>query len=195
MRTCDLCQKEIVGRQKSARFCSGKCGSLYHYYKSGKNWRLKNKPKKEYLECKICKTVLDGKKKLFCSKECKSKYHSNSSYKAQQARGLRRKLELIRIKGGKCSSDSCPVPGGYARNAAALVFHHRDESQKAMSLDLRHLSNRSWDLILNEASKCDLLCQICHHELHHPQLKIKKPRWANIEAIGPPGLEPGTVRL
>lgn len=180
MRKCDLCQKEIIGRQKSARFCSGKCRSLHHYYKSGKDWRLKNRPKKEYLECKVCKIVLNGKKKLFCSTACKSKYHSNSSYKAQQNRGLRRKLELISIKGGKCTSTSCPVPGGYSRNAAALVFHHRDESQKSMSLDLRHLSNRSWVAILEEASKCDLLCHICHSELHHPQMEITDGKTASM---------------
>jgi len=59
---------------------------------------------------------------------------------------------------------------GYAKNLAALEFHHRDESAKLFQLDLRSLSNRSWNRIEAEVQKCDLVCSNCHKEIHYPDL-------------------------
>ena len=88
----------------------------------------------------------------------------NQSYDAQQARGLRRKIRLIRDLGHRCKR--C----GYERNLAALEFHHSDPAAKLFSLDLRSLSNRSWQAIAREALKCELLCSNCHKETHNPHL-------------------------
>jgi len=68
---------------------------------------------------------------------------------------------LIELLGGKCSS--C----GYKKNFAALEFHHKIAGTKAFELDLRSLSNRTWEKVLDEVSKCILLCANCHAELHH----------------------------
>ena len=58
---------------------------------------------------------------------------------------------------------------GYDRNLAALEFHHRDSRTKQFQLDLRSLSNRSWQVIAAEAAKCVLVCSNCHKEIHNPQ--------------------------
>ena len=63
---------------------------------------------------------------------------------------------------------------GYNKNTAALCFHHKDPTQKEMMLDLRSLSNNKLDKILAEAAKCQLLCNNCHAELHHPELSKKQ---------------------
>lgn len=123
------------------------------------------------MKCKVCNKDLIGRQRLFCSKKCKSLLSNNKhqNYIAQQKRGLDRKKELVRIMGGKCKC--C----GYSKNYAALTFHHRDPSQKETPLDLRQLSNRSWEQIVEESKKCDLMCFNCHMALHHPELETGGP--------------------
>ena len=73
--------------------------------------------------------------------------------------GRNRKKELVRRKGGKCQK--C----GYDRCSRAMTFHHRDPKLKAMSLTTREMSMRNWQLLQDEADKCDLLCFNCHMEV------------------------------
>jgi predicted HNH restriction endonuclease len=101
---------------------------------------------------------------MFCSLKCKNRHHQ--SYTAQKSRGLARKLKLIRAAGGRCSV--C----GYDRNLAALVFHHTDSEEKDFKLDMRALSNRTMESVLEELDKCILVCQNCHAELHNPHLDL-----------------------
>ena len=85
-----------------------------------------------------------------------------NDYAKQKERALSRKLELIRLKGGKC--EIC----GYDKNIAALEFHHLDPNVKSFQLDSRHLSNTTRDKIIEELDKCILVCANCHRELHNP---------------------------
>jgi 5-methylcytosine-specific restriction endonuclease McrA len=71
----------------------------------------------------------------------------------------RRMAEIIAMKGGKCQE--C----GYSRCTAALEFHHRVPADKLMTLNLTDMT-KSWDRILVEVEKCDLLCANCHREHH-----------------------------
>jgi hypothetical protein len=173
-RLCLLCQKPIVGRQKSAKFCSDRCSSRYGYYTYGKDWRKRKREARPDRFCEECGTKLSGKQKMYCSRKCKSKAHYTSNYERLKERGLRRKLLLIDYKGGRCQADSCPVAGGYQRNISALTFHHRDESKKNFSLDARNLGGRQWATIVDEVEKCDLLCAICHMECHYPEHEVDK---------------------
>ena len=115
--------------------------------------------------CIVCSVKLHGRQSRFCSLTCKNK--SFQSYDAQKRRGIARKLELIKSRGGKCTI--C----GYHKNLAALTFHHKDES-KLFKLDMRSLSNRTLERVLTEVSKCTLVCQNCHAELHNKHLDLAK---------------------
>ena len=119
-------------------------------------------------DCIICGKALKGRQTKFCSRLCKNKHtnYHHQSYLAQQRRGLERKLELVKIKGGCC--ERC----GYSKNLAALEFHHLDPVEKEMQLDMRALSNRNWDIVLAEAEKCILLCSNCHAEEHNPDANL-----------------------
>lgn len=88
-----------------------------------------------------------------------SKYDSKY-YLRQTQRGWLRKQSLIEMKGGGC--EKC----GYNRCARCLSFHHRDPKSKKFNLDLRQIGNKSWEVILKEFQKCDLLCMNCHGEHH-----------------------------
>ena len=91
-----------------------------------------------------------------------------NDYKKQQERAWSRKLELVLMKGGKCSN--C----GYNKNLAALEFHHVEPDKKSFQLDARHLSNTSMNKIINEVEKCVLLCSNCHRELHHEEQTLNE---------------------
>ena len=49
-----------------------------------------------------------------------------------------------------------PVPSAYD-------FHHRDPSQKELSISGKTIS---LEILIKEVDKCDLLCRNCHAELH-----------------------------
>lgn len=115
--------------------------------------------------CTICKKQLSGRQTKFCSIGCKNISHQ--SYERQYARGVERKLILIKMFGGGCGS--C----GYKKNLAALHFHHIEADQKEHKLDMRQLSNRTWQAVLDEVAKCILLCANCHMEEHYPNLDIE----------------------
>src|SRR6478609_5519441 len=116
--------------------------------------------------CTICNLEFEAinPRKKFCSPKCRNRdtNRRHQNYECQQSRGEKRKIELITIRGGKC--ENC----GYCKNYSALQFHHTNPSDKDHQLDLRSLSNRSMEAIMEEFSKCILLCANCHAEHHHP---------------------------
>lgn len=92
------------------------------------------------------------------------KIHCRETYGYQKRRGIKRKSELISSMGGCCQS--C----GYKKNLGALQFHHINPEEKEFVLDVRNLTNRKWDRILEESKKCQILCANCHAEKHYPHL-------------------------
>lgn len=118
------------------------------------------------MKCESCGKELIGRQTKFCSRVChnRSTNKKHNEYQAQQARGQQRKKELVELLGGQCSLCA------YKSNSAALVFHHVKD--KSFGLDLRKLSNASWDKILQEAQKCILLCANCHAEIHYPDCTL-----------------------
>ena len=86
------------------------------------------------------------------------------TYKYQKKRGLERKSKLVKLLGGCCKT--C----GYNKNLGVLQFHHRDPKDKVSQLDVRTITNSTWDFCVEEASKCDILCANCHGEHHYTNL-------------------------
>lgn len=124
-------------------------------------------------ECVICSKPLYGQQQKYCSNTCKQKDHYNkvknqtNTYYSQTIRGLKRKIYFINYLGGKC--ENC----GYDKNISAFHFHHKDPKLKEFQLDMRQMSNKSFDDLEKEINKCSLLCSNCHMELHNPELNIE----------------------
>lgn len=76
------------------------------------------------------------------------------------------KEKAVQYKGGMC--ELC----GYSKSIVALVFHHVNPILKDYELSGAWLC-KSWDKLVVELDKCQLLCFNCHHELHY---KIDKKR-------------------
>ncbi len=93
------------------------------------------------------------------------------TYKYQKKRGFKRKSEIVNLFGGCCKN--C----GYDKNLAVLQFHHRNPEEKIVNIDVRVLTNRTWEFCVEEAKKCDILCANCHAEHHYPDLN----NWAGRE--------------
>jgi predicted nucleic acid-binding Zn ribbon protein len=122
--------------------------------------------KQEVVECSVCSKPIDGKRRKYCSTECR--LEATFGYPTQQKRAIARKLKLIEMGGGACAN--C----GYNKNITAFHFHHLEPSTKLFRLDAQAIGNRSWQAILDEFAKCILLCGNCHAELHNPELIYEK---------------------
>ena len=87
-------------------------------------------------------------------------------------RRLARKVALMDAMGGKC------IKCGFDQ-VGALQFHHRDPQEKRFAicdaLNSGYKMKYSWEEILKEVEKCDLICANCHH-LEHSQ-------WSEEETI------------
>lgn len=66
-------------------------------------------------------------------------------------------MELVAAYGGRC------VDCGYSTCPEALQFHHRDPSTKDFGLGA---FSGSLARLIEEATKCDLLCANCHRSRH-----------------------------
>lgn len=66
------------------------------------------------------------------------------------------KSRIVSHKGGRCAS--C----GWIGSPEGFDLHHLRDKQFQIS----HKSNSSWDKIVTELDKCELLCTICHRVKH-----------------------------
>jgi hypothetical protein len=116
--------------------------------------------------CEVCQTLLTGNQRNYCSVKCRMKTTNfkHQVYTCQQARGLERKKQLIKIAGGQC----CDC--GYKKNISALEFHHLNPKEKSFGIDLRKCSCAKWESLVEEVKKCVLICANCHRERHNPDL-------------------------
>ena len=77
-------------------------------------------------------------------------------------RRYRTKLAAIKLLGGMCQR--C----GWKGDQAALQFHHKDPNEKDFILG--GVANKSWESIIGEVKKCELLCANCHSIEHSSKL-------------------------
>lgn len=90
-------------------------------------------------------------------KRCRSIYN----IKFRKDRTRKRKIELIKYKGGKC--EIC----NYDKCNAALEFHHIEDKKFSIGLTISRLSEEDYqNIIFGEIDKCLLLCANCHREIH-----------------------------
>jgi hypothetical protein len=127
--------------------------------------------------CSKCEVPKDNKS--FCKdrqnkdglqsvcKECKSiqikKYYTLHPEKRQRKQKLFRhktRKMLLESAGGKCTL--C----GYNKSMSALDFHHREPEQKSFGISVGLKAGYSYQKLLEESKKCNLVCSNCHHEIH-----------------------------
>ena len=88
-----------------------------------------------------------------------NKNQSNQTIKSKKVRRM-----LIDLKGG-----SCKICNLQSNINDVYAFHHIDPTTKVFNIDARVCNGYKYERLLEEVSKCDLLCHNCHSELHNPE--------------------------
>lgn len=81
--------------------------------------------------------------------------------------GVKIRERLVSMFGGKC------VKCGYDKCIRNMHFHHRDPSTKLFELSSTSVRTNNFDVLVEEAKKCDLLCSNCHGEEEDKVAKSK----------------------
>lgn len=134
------------------------------------------------IECACgCGTIIKskdmyGRNKSFVSGHNNRKYDNPTQYKrewnhrnrekrqvAKTIYGRKRKEKLIQYAGNKCQK--CGIEFNQ-ENSAIFDFHHKNPKEKLFALSTANLTRYSWDKVLIELAKCDLLCSNCHRLEH-----------------------------
>lgn len=121
-------------------------------------------------------------------KECQKKYFSEyySKNKDKHIERVKKvsnnKKKYIAEQKLKSGCSIC----GYNKHPAALHFHHKDRNTK--NFGIANHFNKSIDSLIDEISKCEILCANCHAEKHAKCLyltteKIPKISKNNIDNI------------
>lgn len=100
-------------------------------------------------------------------------------YQKKMERYRRLKSKIIKLKGNVCSKCGIEYNGN---NAAIFQFHHTDPSTKSFCVP-HMLVNKSWDDVLKELDKCELLCSNCHDSLHWCSYVLSRYMSQKLDAV------------
>ena len=118
------------------------------------------------METIVCKHHGEQKAMKYKSYKGKPRYRCQVCISSSVTRTRKRlKQEVVDLAGGKCQI--C----GYDTYLGALVFHHKDPTQKDFMLSMRNIA-KAKEEVLKEAAKCALLCANCHAEVHAGVVEI-----------------------
>lgn len=104
-----------------------------------------------------------------CSRQLGDNPKNNTKCKTcfTQLRRYRIKQRAVEYKGQKC--EHC----GYSEHLAALQFHHIDPTEKDFAISSIQ-GSYSWERMVKELDKCELLCANCHAVEHSKYDDLKK---------------------
>ena len=105
-----------------------------------------------------------------CKKEKNSKYYQMKSDKWKQEKHIQNRIteklrtDKIREIVRQIKSAGCKVCG--EKTLCCLDFHHTNPTKKDYTISKMVSSRCPEDSILNEISKCIVLCSNCHRKIH-----------------------------
>lgn len=123
--------------------------------------------KKICSKCKIIKNLSEFYKK-YKGKERLHNCCKNCSNDRVISKMISNKLKMISYKGNCCKNCGLKLENSHY---CVFDFHHRDKLVK--DKELKSMRSYSWENIIKELDKCDLLCSNCHR-LEHARLRIEE---------------------
>jgi len=107
-----------------------------------------------------------------CFRERKKHHYAKRLEELRQKRGYKYNHKALKPKLVALTGGCCRVCG-YSLCLGALVFHHVDPNKKSFGIRKALSSNKyTVEQILIEVTKCVLLCNRCHAELHAKIISI-----------------------
>lgn len=165
-RTCKTCHsssaKELnLFKRVEKENSDGKNCFVCKEFKTWNNFSSKNG-----FSCKECKEISKAREAAQNLKK------SNESYKyrrdkisiKQKIKRDNRKLYFIQIAGGECVD--CKIKCSEKHPSCIFDFHHLDPLKKDMNIGKFIKNKKKEEIVLNEISKCVLLCSNCHRIRH-----------------------------
>jgi len=109
-------------------------------------------PLKEHIttECAICQKHLANN----------SKGRTRCATCDTNVRRYRIRKKAVDYKGCKCNR--CNWTG----DISGFDFHHSDPKEKEFEISAKIIASMSWDKVIIELDKCELLCALCHRLEH-----------------------------
>jgi predicted HNH restriction endonuclease len=100
------------------------------------------------------------------NKEYQAKWYSKNKQKQIDKSEKRRKEIKAKIRSYKSSlkCEKCSE-----NHPACLDFHHIDPSKKEANIYQIAIKGWSWDRIMEEIAKCQVLCANCHRKIHYKE--------------------------
>lgn len=113
----------------------------------------------------------------------KSKARSRKYWKKRSEINPQLRMNLMKSIG----QTQCKICG--FSDPKGLCFHHRDPKEKKFSIKFALTHSYSFETMLTEAKKCDILCANCHLKLHYVgetgenKYKAKKMRYLKLQLM------------
>ena len=92
-------------------------------------------------------------------KKLKEEYRTSNFYRIRRRNELKRYFDKMKLEKG------CYICG-YNKCAKALHWHHRNPKVKVKVISKMISAPMSFEKILKEVEKCNIICANCHAELH-----------------------------
>lgn len=151
---------DIEPNKKKARLRRG-AGNLFCTPECARSWQsreLKREVVSDGVDrvCSKCHEPFSAKESLYREDHRIRGLCRKCLYKYQNKRLNRRKAQAVVYLGGSCKE--C----GRTGHPVIFDFHHRGDKE----FEWGRLRRKSWDKIVKELDKCDLLCAPCHR-IHH----------------------------
>lgn len=113
--------------------------------------------------------LIEFEKCIILCQNCHSDLHQleresnlKETYIAKRTKRITRKFNLVNKFGSKC--EVCQKLFTI-KNVQSASFHHIDKNLKSFSLDTLCFTDKTQEVIEQEAKKCQLLCMNCHMEI------------------------------
>jgi len=90
--------------------------------------------------------------------------HYEANRPALIAKARERKKETLNRFREYKKGLSCSICG--ENHPATLDFHHKNAEDKEVSVSQAVANGWTWNRILKEIEKCDVLCSNCHRKIH-----------------------------
>ncbi len=118
-------------------------------------------------------------------KEYKKVWWENNKEATKEKRGegkrkrrTQKRAKLLKLLGGKCTSCGLEVS---ADNQCVFDLHHVNPENKKFTVNATATQNYAWETVVEEASKCIILCSNCHRLHHHSKKEDTNERIPNKE--------------